>query len=201
MDSFRVTISVHVAYKLLYLHFKTNFPFSRKSLLFCFSHQERDAPIKQPYREELFSSLAFAQVIAVGLPRGDNAFCPLSKKSQVSFPRVLSLFKMRTQCSDTTLSLVRAVLGTDETLDCWLLAPDIRDLSRYLRSRCCIPRETSTYTEKHDKARTNGSCLYVIVPLKNCFLAYTTCCSGSSEKLQTNSHYPYKTTANQITLW
>ena len=55
---------------------------------------------------------------AVGLARVDDASCPLSKRSQVSFPRVLSLFKMRTQCSDTMLSLVRAVLGTDETLDC-----------------------------------------------------------------------------------
>ena len=56
--------------------------------------------------------------MAVGLACGDDAFCPLSRKSQVSFPRVLSFFKMRTQCSDITLSLVRAELGTDETLDC-----------------------------------------------------------------------------------
>ena len=66
----------------------------------------------------------------------------------VSFPRVLSLFKMRTQCSDTTLSFVRAVLGTDEILDCWLHAPDIRDLSKNLISRCWMPRETRTCLQR-----------------------------------------------------
>ena len=66
----------------------------------------------------------------------------------VSFPRVLSLFKIRTQCSDTTLSFVRAVLGTDEILDCWLQAPDIRDLSKNLTSRCWMPRETRTCLQR-----------------------------------------------------
>ena len=93
----------------------------------CFGHPKRNGDrgayrqhelIWQRYREELFCSPPFPQDIAVGLACGDDAFFPLSKRSQVSFPRVLSLFKMRTQCSDTTLSLVRAVLGTDETLDC-----------------------------------------------------------------------------------
>lgn len=125
----------------------------------------------------MFCSPPSAQVIAFGLARGDDALRPLSKMSQVSFPRVLSLFKMRTQCSDTTLSLVRAVLGTDETLDCWLQVPDIRDLSRNLRSRCCIPKETSTCTEKDDnEAKINDS------GLKSNFLAYTT-----SEKYHTES--------------
>ena len=108
--------------------------------------------------------LSLPVFLAAMMPRA------LSKKSQVSFPRVLSLFKMRTQCSDTMLSLVRAVLGTDETLDCWLQVPDIRDLSRNLRSRCCMPRETSNCTQKDDKeAKINDS------SLRNYFLAYTPC--------------------------
>ena len=82
-------------------------------------------------------------------------FCPMRFSCffrqafrHVSFPRVLSLFKIRTQCSDTTLSFVRAVLGTDEILDCWLQAPDIRDLSKNLTSRCWMPRETRTCLQR-----------------------------------------------------
>ena len=135
MDSFGGTISVHVVYKLLYLHFSWGVQNNPSLLCSLKSHTEdvtffltqvssvlffasMKTPIKQPYRQEMLFSPPFAQLIAVDLPCGDDTFCPLSKKSQVSFPRVLSLFKMRTQCSDTTLSLVRAVLGTDETLDC-----------------------------------------------------------------------------------
>ena len=82
-------------------------------------------------------------------------FCPMRFSCffrqafrHVSFPRVLSLFKIRTQCSDTTLSFVRAVLGTDEILDCWLQAPDIRDLSKNLTSRRWMPRETRTCLQR-----------------------------------------------------
>lgn len=63
-------------------------------------------------------SATFGHIFIADYPHSDDTFYSLSKRSQVSFPRVLSLFKMRTQCSDKTLSLVRAVLGTDETLDC-----------------------------------------------------------------------------------
>ena len=194
MDSFRLTISVHVVYdKLLYLYFplntfnmdvspyfKTILPFSRKlsPVLFFAS---RNATIKQPHREELLCRPPSAYAFALGLTRSNDAFCPPLKNSQVSFPRVLSLFKMRTQCSDTTLSLVRAVLGTDDTLDCWLQAPDIRDLSRNLRSRCCIPREISTYRVKDEKvAKINDSCL------KNCFLTYKTWFSGALRAKNSN---------------
>ena len=62
----------------------------------------------------------------------------------VSFPLVLILFKIRTQCSESKLAFVCAVLGTDETLDWWLKTPEIRDLLRNLLSRCWIPRETRT---------------------------------------------------------
>ena len=77
-----------------------------------------------------------------------RCFTIINPGCQASFPRVLSLFKIRTQCSDTTLSFVRAVLGTDETLDCWLQAPDICDLSRNLTSRCCKPSETRTCLQR-----------------------------------------------------
>ena len=62
----------------------------------------------------------------------------------VSFPLVLSLFKIRTQCSESKLAFVCAVLGTDDTLDWWLKTPEIRDLLRTLLSLCWIPRETRT---------------------------------------------------------
>ena len=72
-----------------------------------------------------------------------------SDTAYFSVPCGVSLLRMRAQCSDNMLSFVRAELGTDVTLDWWLLALDIRDFSSILNSRSRIPAAIRVWNDKH----------------------------------------------------